>query len=82
MGSFFLHPDLSLLGSLVALLTVAALLTTVITCGVTVSAIANSTVLGIALLWVVLYGVGFALTLLPASFMSPARIRCMPCSRK
>ena len=48
-----------------ALVTVAVL-AAVTTCGVTVSAIVNSTVLGIAMLWVLLYGGGFALSLLPA----------------
>src|SRR5580698_6077173 len=38
-GLFFLHEDLSLGGSVVALVTVAVLLSTVITCGVTVSAV-------------------------------------------
>jgi hypothetical protein len=70
---FLLHEDLSLGGSLVALGTVAALLGTIITCGVTVSAVMNSTMMGIAVLWVVLYGGGFALALLPARYPSPAR---------
>jgi ABC-type transport system involved in multi-copper enzyme maturation permease subunit len=74
-GSFlFLHEDLSLMGSLVALLTVAALLTAVVSFGVTVSAIFNSTVLGIAVLWMLLYGAGFALSLLPARYPSPDRV--------
>jgi hypothetical protein len=68
---FFLHQDLSLGGCLMALVKVAALLAAVITCGVTVSALTNSTVVGIAVLWVVLYG-GFALDLLPP-FPSPGR---------
>jgi ABC-2 type transport system permease protein len=58
---FLLHEDLSWPGSLVALATVAALLATVITCGVTVSAMVNSSVLGIAVLWIIVYGTGFAL---------------------
>jgi hypothetical protein len=70
---FLLHEDLSLDGSLVALLTVAVLLAAVITCGVTVSAIANSTVLGIAILWMILYGGGFLLSFLPSRFPSPDR---------
>ena len=70
---FTLHEDLSFRGCLVALATVSALLTAVITCGVTVSAVCNSTVLGIALLWVILYGGGFALSMLPARFPSPDR---------
>jgi hypothetical protein len=73
-GSFFLlHEDLTLAGSAVALVTVAALLATVITCGVTVSAMVNSTLLGVAMLWMLLYGTGFILTLLPASYPSPDR---------
>src|SRR5260370_32749343 len=72
VGSFFLlDEDMQPLGCLVALATVVVLLGVVTTCGVTVSAIANSTVLGIAILWMVLYGVGFALTLLPAYFPTP-----------
>lgn len=74
IGSFcFLHEDLSLVGSLVALLTIAVLLALVTTCGVTCSAVFNSTALGIAVLWFVLYGAGFALSLLPASYPSPER---------
>jgi ABC-type transport system involved in multi-copper enzyme maturation permease subunit len=75
IGSFFLLHDenLSLIGSFVAVLTVAALLMIVITCGVTVSAISNSTLLSVAVLWLVLYGPGFVLSLLPGHFPSPAR---------
>ena len=69
---FLLHEDLSLRGCLAALATVSALLTGVISCGVAVSALCNSTVLGIAVLWVILYGGGFALTLLPAHLPSPS----------
>lgn len=75
VGSFFLlHGDLHPMGSLVALATVAALLAAVITCGVTVSAIANSTVVGITVLWIILYGTGFALSLLPEHLPSPDRV--------
>jgi ABC-type transport system involved in multi-copper enzyme maturation permease subunit len=70
---FLLHEDLSLSGSLVALATVGAILAAIITCGVTVSAISNSTVVGIAVLWVVLYGGGFALSMLPARYPAPDR---------
>lgn len=72
-GFLLLHSDLSLGGSVVALVTTAALLAVVVTCGVTVSAVANSTVLGIAVLWMVVYGAGFLLYLLPADFPSPER---------
>jgi hypothetical protein len=66
--------DLSLHGSLMALVTLVAFLAVVATCGVTVSAISNSTMLGIAILWLVLYGVGFALSFLPDPIMTPLRV--------
>ncbi len=70
---FLLHEDLSWDGSLMALLTVAALLAAVVTCGVTVSAIANSTVLGIAVLWTILCASGFLLSFLPQRYPTPDR---------
>jgi ABC-2 type transport system permease protein len=75
LGSYFLlHDDqLSLIGSFVALLTVSALLVIIITCGVTISAISNSTLLSVAALWLVLYGTGFVLSLLPVNVPSPDR---------
>ncbi len=73
-GYFLLHEDLSLTGSLVGLVTMAALLTAVVTCGVTVSAMVNSTVVGVAVLWVMLYGGGFVLALLPDKLLSPDRV--------
>ena len=74
LGSvFLLHEDLSLTGSAMALFAVAALLAMVVSCGVTVSSISNTTVLGIAFLWVALYGVGFLLDFLPAEIPSPNR---------
>jgi ABC-type transport system involved in multi-copper enzyme maturation permease subunit len=71
---FFFHEDLRFDGSLIALATLLAFLAVVTTCGVTVSAISNSTMLGIAVLWLVLYGVGFSLALLPAHIMTPVRV--------
>ncbi len=68
---FLLHEDLSLMGSLAALLMVGALLGVVSTCGVTVSAITNSTVVGIAALWVAVYGSGLVLSFLTRSTPSP-----------
>jgi hypothetical protein len=70
---FLLHEDVSLVGSFMALMTVAAILTAVISCGVTVSAIFNSTLVAIAVLWITLYGAGFALSLLPFHYLSPHR---------
>jgi ABC-2 type transport system permease protein len=71
---FLLHEDLSWAGTAFALAVIAALLTVVITWGVAVSAVCNSTVLGIAILWMLLYGTGFSLSLLPDSFLSPDRV--------
>jgi ABC-2 type transport system permease protein len=71
---FLLHEDLSWHGCLVALATVMALLGAVISCGVTVSAIANSTVLGIAVLWSILCAAGFLLRFLPLRHPSPDRV--------
>ena len=69
---FMLHSEsLTLSGSVVALLAVAALLTLVITCSVTVSALANSTMVSVAIVWLVLYGAGFVLSLMPHTFPSP-----------
>jgi hypothetical protein len=68
---FFLHEDIKILGSLIALVTVIVLLAGVTTCGVTASAMCNSTVMGVAILWMVLYGVGFGLSLLPVRYPTP-----------
>jgi hypothetical protein len=70
---FLLHEDLTLIGSLVALAVVAAFLATVITFGVTISALTNSTLIGVTLLWIILYGGGIILSLLPPSVPSPDR---------
>src|SRR5262245_5075924 len=75
IGAFaLLHSEgMTLNGSLMAIVTVAALLVMVITCGVSVSAVANTSVVSIAIVWMVLYGLGFGLSLLPASYPSPDR---------
>ena len=70
---FLLHEDVALDGALLALLTVASLLAAVVTLGVTVSAVSNSTVLGIAILWMILYGSSYLLSLLPDRIPSPYR---------
>lgn len=61
----FVHEDVTVDGSLIALATVGALLGAVVTAGVAVSAVSNNTLLAVAGLWVVLYGGGFALKWLP-----------------
>jgi ABC-2 type transport system permease protein len=72
VGSYFLlHDDLSLMGSLVALATVCVLLAAVISCGVTVSAIVNNTVMAIAVLWLTLCAGGFLLSVLPTRLPLP-----------
>lgn len=68
-----LHEDLSLGGCAVGLGTAAALLMAVVTCGVAVSAVCNSTLLAVAILWGMLYGGGFLLSLLPSRFVTPDR---------
>ncbi len=68
---FLLHEELSLIGSVAALLIVAALLAMVSTCGVAVSAITNSTKTGIAALWIAVYGAGIVLSLLKKNEASP-----------
>lgn len=75
IGSYFLlQVDPDLMGSLVALLTVTVMLAAVVSCAVTMSAIANSTVMAIAVLWIVLYGSGYALESLPAHVPTPDRV--------
>jgi hypothetical protein len=68
-----LHEDLSLNGSLAALIAMTAILCAVISFGVAVSALVNNSLLGIAGVWVFLYGLGFGLTLLPIHYASPYR---------
>jgi hypothetical protein len=78
-GQLLLHEDLTLSGSLMALATTAAMLAAMVTVGVAVSALSGSTLLGMAVLWVVLHGIGFALNLLPAQYPSPERaLRYLP----
>jgi ABC-type transport system involved in multi-copper enzyme maturation permease subunit len=75
----FLQEDLSLRGSLAALGALGAMLVAVISLGVTVSALTTSTLAGVAVLWLALYGGGFALTLAPADFPAPDRVlRSLP----
>jgi len=71
---FLLHEDLSVAGCCMALAIVASLLIAIISIGVSISAISNSTVMGIAILWLVLYGVGFILACLPESVPAPDRV--------
>lgn len=73
-GSYMLlKDDLSVTGGLTAILAVGAIMMAIVSCGVTIGALTSSTVLGITVLWIVLYGVGFLLTVLPESYPSPVR---------
>jgi hypothetical protein len=74
-GGLLLHEDVTLDGGLIALAALGALLAFVVSAGVAVSAVANNSLLGVALLWAALYGGGFALSWLPASpVLTPDRV--------
>jgi hypothetical protein len=64
---------LSFAGGLVAVVAVAAVLSVIVSWGVAIGALTNSTVLGITVFWLVLYGAGFLLSLLPEPYPSPDR---------
>src|SRR5262245_10997868 len=79
LASYFLfrddsQSDLSFTGSLAAVLTVCALLAVIVSWGVTIGALSNGTMLGITVFWLVLYGTGFLLSLLPEPWPSPERL--------
>lgn len=65
--------DLTLSGGAAVVLTLGAALAVVVSWGVFVGAVAHSTVLGITVLWLLLYGAGLVLTLVPESWPSPER---------
>ncbi len=65
--------QLSLVGGFVAMVDVAALLIVAVTTAVAVSALSNSTLLGVAIVWTLLCGLGFGLSLLPPTYPSPER---------
>lgn len=73
-SSFLLSEDLTFTGSIVAVLAVCLILAPVIAWGVTLGALSSSTVVGITVMWITLYGLGFLMTLLPMSYPSPDRI--------
>jgi ABC-2 type transport system permease protein len=65
--------DLTFRGALTAIVAVAAVLAAIVSWGVVIGALSNGTVLGITVFWLVLYGVGFLMTLLPEPWPSPDR---------
>jgi len=76
---FLLQFDVSLTGCALAFLVVAAVLAVVASCGVAISTLCNSSALGIAILWMGLYGTGLGLALLGFGQLNPMRlVRLMP----
>jgi putative exporter of polyketide antibiotics len=71
---FLVHEDVSLDGSLVVLTVLAVLLLVVVTCGVTVGALTANPILGIGVLWLLLYAGGFLLSFLPKPYPTPDRV--------
>jgi ABC-2 type transport system permease protein len=73
-AAMLLHGEhLQMGGCLMALAAVAAILTLVITVGVSVSALANNSVVSIAIVWITIYGTGFLLSFLPEPYPTPDR---------
>jgi ABC-2 type transport system permease protein len=69
-----LHSEtLSVSGCFAAMIVVASLLVMIVTCSVTASALSNTTIVAITVVWMALYGVGFLLSLLPGEYPSPDR---------
>ena len=50
------------------------MLAAVVALGVAVGAVSNSTVVGITVLWIVLYGSGLLMSLLPSNFPTPEKV--------
>jgi ABC-type transport system involved in multi-copper enzyme maturation permease subunit len=71
---FLLEMDLSIVGSLIAMLVVAGVLALVVSCGVTMSSLCNSAVLAIAILWLGIYSLGVGLALLGYGQLNPMRL--------
>lgn len=65
--------DLTLVGGAAAVLAVSAMLAAVVSWGVVIGALSGGTVLGITVFWLLLYGAGFLLTLMPEPWPSPDR---------
>lgn len=79
-GIFLLHDQgLSLTGSIIALGLVGTLLVVVITFAVSASAVANTTLMSLVAVWILLHAGGFVLAWLPATYLSPDRaLRNLP----
>ncbi len=66
LGQFFLREDLDIKGCFVAMAEAGALLVSLVSFGVMASAILNNTLVGIMVLWLIVYGGGALLSMLPA----------------
>jgi hypothetical protein len=71
---FLFDPDLTFAGGVAAIALVAAGLLVVVSWGVTVGSLSGSTVMGITLFWLLLYGGIVVLSLLPEPYPSPERL--------
>jgi ABC-2 type transport system permease protein len=71
---YLLSEDIDWQGGLMGIVLLSALLWVIISVGVTVSALTSNMVLGITVLWIFLYGIGFLMTLLPDGYPSPQRL--------
>lgn len=76
---FLVEMDLSIIGCIIGLLVVLGVLAIVASAGVTVSSLCNSTVLGIAILFMVLYGIALTLAILGYGQLNPLKLwKLMP----
>ncbi len=74
ISSLLLHAEqVSITGSIIALVLVGVLLVVVSTFGVAMSAIANTTLVSLVIVWMLLYGGGLLLSWLPPNYPSPGR---------
>jgi hypothetical protein len=73
VGSYFLlnEQKLSLMGCFMALLTLSSLYAAVVACGVTISAFSQSTLMGMTILWMGLYGGALVMALLASAIPTP-----------
>jgi hypothetical protein len=55
VSHYLLHEDLTLDGSAIGMATLASLMILIVTCGVTVGALVNTTVFGVSVVWLGLY---------------------------
>ena len=71
---YLLDPDVTLSGGIAATAVALAALACVIAWGVTIGALANGTVLGITVFWMILYGAIALCSFLPDPFPSPSYV--------